>query len=72
MYTGATLELTWTIFVREQIMLTIEISCFEYSADQDQLTSEKSTDKEPHCFPLYPCIYLGYMYLFHGSAEAQW
>ena len=35
-------------------------SCFENSADPDQLASKKKpTDQEPHCFPLYPCIYLG-------------
>ena len=46
-------------FVREHLMPTIEISCFENSADPDQLASKKPTDQEPHCFPLYPCIYLG-------------
>ena len=32
--------------------LGIYISCFENSADPDQLASEKPADLDLHCFPL--------------------
>ena len=33
-------------------MLNYDVSCFENSVDLDQLASKKSSDLDPHCFPL--------------------